>query len=106
MQQNNGDDDDWGEDFSEEAVKQRMEELSGAAKGLALTDDLEKTDKDRMDIIYKLVKVSCQVSFSVDYTMFRVDKKNILKKMKRACRLDFIFTTFFFFSNVWVTVFA
>jgi len=50
------DDDDWGEDFSEEAVKQRMEELSGAAKGLALTDDLEKTDKDRMDILYKLIK--------------------------------------------------
>jgi len=50
------DDDDWGEDFSEEAVKQRMEELSGAAKGLALTDDLEKTEKDKMDIIYKLVK--------------------------------------------------
>ena len=62
VQQNNCDDDDWGEDFSEEAVKQRMEELSGAAKGLALTDDLEKTDKDRMDIVYKLVKVSLRLS--------------------------------------------
>ncbi|KAK7103689.1 eukaryotic translation initiation factor 5-like [Littorina saxatilis] len=55
-EQNKADDDDWGEDFSEEAVKQRMEELSGAAKGLALTDDLEKTDKDRMDILYTLIK--------------------------------------------------
>ena len=62
QQHNNGDeDDDWGEDFSEEAVKQRMEELSGAALGLALTDDLEKTDKDRMDIVYKLIKVSCYI---------------------------------------------
>lgn len=51
-------DDDWGDEVSEEAVKQRMEELSGAAKGLALTDDLEKTDKDRLDIVYQLVKVS------------------------------------------------
>ncbi|PVD25900.1 hypothetical protein C0Q70_13564 [Pomacea canaliculata] len=49
-------DDDWGDEVSEEAVKQRMEELSGAAKGLALTDDLEKTDKDRLDIVYQLVK--------------------------------------------------
>ena len=57
QQLDGGDDDDWGEDFSEEAVKQRMDELSGAAKGLALTDDLEKTDKDRMDILYKLIKV-------------------------------------------------
>ncbi|XP_076441785.1 eukaryotic translation initiation factor 5-like [Babylonia areolata] len=55
-EQNDGDDDDWGEDISEEAVRQRMDELSGAAKGLALTDDLEKTDKDRMDIVYKLIK--------------------------------------------------
>ncbi|KAL8599509.1 hypothetical protein ACOMHN_066908 [Nucella lapillus] len=55
-EQTDGDDDDWGEDISEAAVKQRMDELSGAAKGLALTGDLEKTDKDRMDIVYKLIK--------------------------------------------------
>lgn len=58
MQNAEAADDDWGDEVSEEAVKQRMEELSGAAKGLALTDDLEKTDKDRLDIVYQLVKVS------------------------------------------------
>lgn len=68
VQQNKADDDDWGEDFSEEAVKQRMEELSGAAKGLALTDDLEKTDKDRMDILYTLIKVSAQSSISARHS--------------------------------------
>lgn len=50
------DDDDWGEDFSEDAVKQRMEELSEAAKQMALTDDLEKTVEERLNIFYHFVK--------------------------------------------------
>ncbi|KAL5008882.1 hypothetical protein ScPMuIL_014463 [Solemya velum] len=50
------DDDDWGEDFSEDAVKQRMEELSDAAKGLAMTDDLEKSPQERLDMFFQFVK--------------------------------------------------
>lgn len=45
-------DDDWGEDFSEEAVKKRMEELSDAAKQMAFTDDLEKTQEERLNKLY------------------------------------------------------
>ncbi|CAL1536946.1 unnamed protein product [Lymnaea stagnalis] len=51
------DDDDWGDDFTEEAIKQRMEELSDAAKGLAFTDDLEKSAEDRLNMIYELIKI-------------------------------------------------
>ncbi|XP_013397528.1 eukaryotic translation initiation factor 5 [Lingula anatina] len=51
-----GDDADWGEDVSEEAVKKRMEELSTAAQTLALTEDLEKTPKERADLFYSFVK--------------------------------------------------
>ncbi|XP_063426549.1 eukaryotic translation initiation factor 5-like [Mytilus trossulus] len=50
------DDEDWGEDFSEDAVKQRMEELSEAAKQMAFTDDLEKTIEERLNIFYHFVK--------------------------------------------------
>lgn len=50
-------DDDWGEDFSEEAVKKRMEELSDAAKQMAFTDDLEKTQEERLNMFYKFVEV-------------------------------------------------
>lgn len=50
------DDEDWGEDFSEDAVKQRMEELSDAAKNMAFTDDLEKSQEERMDILYRFIK--------------------------------------------------
>lgn len=50
------DDDDWGEDTSEAAVQKRMLELSDAAKTLALSEDVEKTPQERIDIFYTLVK--------------------------------------------------
>ena len=53
------DDDDveWGEDTSEAAVKQRMKDLSDAAKNLAVSDDIEKTPQERIDMFYSYVKV-------------------------------------------------
>lgn len=51
------DDDDWGDDFTDEAIKQRMDELSDAAKGLAFTDDLEKSAEDRLNMVYETIKV-------------------------------------------------
>ncbi|XP_011674971.1 eukaryotic translation initiation factor 5-like [Strongylocentrotus purpuratus] len=53
-----GDDDDeeWSVDTSEEAIRERMGDLSGGAKGLTLNDDLEKTGQERLDIFYKFVK--------------------------------------------------
>lgn len=49
------DDDDWG-DVSEDAVKQRMQELTSAARNLAINDDLEKTPQERMDMLYEFIK--------------------------------------------------
>ncbi|XP_055879053.1 eukaryotic translation initiation factor 5-like [Biomphalaria glabrata] len=56
-QKGDDDDEDWGDDFTEEAIKQRMEELSDAAKGLAFTDDLEKSAEERLNIIYEKIKI-------------------------------------------------
>jgi len=53
----NDDDEDWGDDFSEEAIKKRMEELSDAAKGLAFTDDLDKSAEERLNMVYDLLKL-------------------------------------------------
>ncbi|KAK3792334.1 hypothetical protein RRG08_046643 [Elysia crispata] len=53
------DDDGWGDDdqFTEEAIKKRREELSNAAKGLAFTDDLEKSAEERLNMIYEMIKL-------------------------------------------------
>lgn len=52
----NEDEDDWGEDVSEEAVAKRMQELTDAAKIMAMSDDLEKTANERMNLFYAFVK--------------------------------------------------
>lgn len=53
----NGDDDtEWAVDVSEEAVRARQQDLTDGAKNMTISDDLEKTEKERMDIFYLLVK--------------------------------------------------
>lgn len=57
---NNGASDDdqteWAVDVSEEAVRARMLDLTDGAKNMTINDDLEKSEKERMDIIYNMVK--------------------------------------------------
>lgn len=50
-------DDDWGEDTTEEAQRRRMDEISDHAKVLTLTDDLERTVEERVNILFDFVKV-------------------------------------------------
>ncbi|KAH8859014.1 Eukaryotic translation initiation factor 5 [Schistosoma japonicum] len=47
------DDEDWLEDTTEEARRQRINALSAMAKSLALCDDVERSENDRADIFYK-----------------------------------------------------
>lgn len=54
-----GDDDDdttWSADVSEEAVRARMHDLTDGAKTMTISDDLEKTEKERVDLFYEFVK--------------------------------------------------
>lgn len=50
------DEDDWAVDVSEAAVKARMEDLTSGVKGLTISQDLEKTPKERADLFYAYVK--------------------------------------------------
>ncbi|XP_063993985.1 eukaryotic translation initiation factor 5 [Diachasmimorpha longicaudata] len=50
------DDAEWAVDVSEEAVRARLQDLTDGAKGMTISEDLEKSEKERMDIFYKLVK--------------------------------------------------
>ncbi|XP_034941728.1 eukaryotic translation initiation factor 5 [Chelonus insularis] len=46
----------WAVDVSEEAVRARLQDLTDGAKGMTISEDLDKSEKERMDIFYKLVK--------------------------------------------------
>jgi len=50
------DDEDWGEDVSEEAVKKRMKDLTSGVANLAMNDDLEKTETERINLFHDFVK--------------------------------------------------
>jgi len=62
----NGEDDwgedevDWGEDTSEDAVRKRMEALSGGLGGLVIDNDLEKPEVERINIFHQFVKQKIQ----------------------------------------------
>lgn len=53
-----GDDDDaeWTTDVSKEAVKKRMKELTSGVKGLAMDDDMEKSEGERVNILHDFIK--------------------------------------------------
>ena len=59
MQQNDDEDDDedWGEDLSADAVNKRMLELTDAAKGMTMSEDMEKPLAERVNLFYEFVKV-------------------------------------------------
>ncbi|KAH0520859.1 Eukaryotic translation initiation factor 5 [Microtus ochrogaster] len=48
--------DDWGEDTTEEAQRRRMDGISDHAKVLTLSDDLERTVEERVNILFGFVK--------------------------------------------------
>lgn len=56
-QDGDDDDEDWAEETTEEAQRRRMEEISDHAKGLTLSEDLEKSLEERVNIFYSFVKV-------------------------------------------------
>ena len=49
-----------------------MKELTDAAKNMAMSEDLEKTANERMDLFYEFVKV-CQVLFNIQNIWLFID---------------------------------
>ena len=48
--------DDWAVDVSDEAVKERMKELTGGVKGLTVSNDIEKSPSQRLEIFFEYCK--------------------------------------------------
>lgn len=71
------DDDDWSVDVSEDAVRRRQQALSDGVKGLTVSDDLEKPEKDRMDIFYKYLQSKIKSAGN------KLDDKELLSEAER-----------------------
>lgn len=49
-------DDGWSVDVSKEAIRARLQDLTDGAKGMTISDDYDKSEKERIDLFYELVK--------------------------------------------------
>lgn len=58
------DDDDttWTADVSEAAVRARMLDLTDGAKTMTISDDSEKSEKERLDLFYEFMKKRCDAN--------------------------------------------
>jgi len=50
------DDDDWGLDVSEQAVKERQKNLTAGVKSLTVSNDIEKTQGERLEVFFEYCK--------------------------------------------------
>jgi translation initiation factor 5 len=74
------DDDDWAVDVSEAAVRARQQDLSDGVKSLAVTEDTEKPEKDRMDIFYKFLELKIN---GLKAGTCKLDDKEVLTEAER-----------------------
>lgn len=58
------DDDIWETDVSDAAVKQRMKALTSGIKGLAMDDDVEKSEHVRVNILHDYIKAKLEAAGS------------------------------------------
>ena len=69
----------WSVDVDAAAVKQRMKELTSGVKGLAMDDDLEKSEVDRINILHDFV----QEKLKGEQKLEVADEKAILAEAER-----------------------
>ncbi|XP_013104738.2 eukaryotic translation initiation factor 5 [Stomoxys calcitrans] len=58
LQNKTGDEDadEWSVDVSKEAIRARLQDLTDGAKSMTISDDYDKSEKERIDIFYEIVK--------------------------------------------------
>merc|ERR1719412_3379572 len=69
---------EWLTDVSEKAVEERMKDLSMGVKSLAMDNDMEKSEKKKMDIFHKYVNGKKQGG-----KLTQTDEKEILTEAER-----------------------
>lgn len=56
----NDDDEEWSTDVTAEAIKERMKDLSSGVKGLAMDDDMEKPESERINIFHAFLQIKAE----------------------------------------------
>jgi len=100
---NNEDDDDddaqWSTEVSEEAVRARMQDLSEGAKNITISEDTEKTEKQRMDIFYEYVKKRRDAG-DLDNIQVHKEVHNEAKRLEVTQKAPLILAELLFSANL------
>ncbi|RZC37619.1 eukaryotic translation initiation factor 5, partial [Asbolus verrucosus] len=93
------DDTEWAADVSEEAVRARMQDLTDGAKHMTINDDLEKSEKERMDIFYELVK-SKRDAGQLDNAQVRKELYNEAERLEIKTKVPLVLAEVLFDQNM------
>lgn len=55
-------DEEWSLDVSEQAMKERQKDLTAGVKNLTVSNDIEKTQSERLEVFFEYCKVSVLIS--------------------------------------------
>lgn len=86
-------------DVSEEAVRLRMQDLTDGAKNMTINDDLEKTEKERMDILYNLIK-SKKEAESLDSAQVQKELVNEAERLEIKTKAPLILAELLYDQNI------
>lgn len=96
------DDDDqtqWAVDVSEDAVRARMQDLTDGAKNMTISDDLEKSEKERMDIIYNMVKAKRDAD-SLESAQCQKEIVNEAERLEIKSKVPLVLAELLFDQNI------
>lgn len=97
-----GDDDDdvnWTVDTSVEAVRARMQDLTDGAKNMTVSDDIDKTEKERLDIFYELVKKERDAG-TLDNAQTRKELATEAKRLDIQAKAPLVLAELLFTANI------
>ena len=78
-----GDDEEnvtWATDVSEDAVRERMTELSMGVKALAVDDDIEKSEPEKLNILFTFAKKALEKGKYISKKIMLPDDMSVLTK--------------------------
>ncbi|KAF5287577.1 hypothetical protein FQA39_LY15854 [Lamprigera yunnana] len=95
----NEDDTEWAVDVSDEAVRARMQDLTDGAKNITISDDLEKPEKERIDLLYEMVKAKRDAGL-LDSTQAQKELVNEAERLDIKTKTPLILAELLFDQNI------
>lgn len=89
----------WSVDLSEAAVRARMQDITDCARNMTISDDTEKTEKERLDLFYEFVKRRVD-SKQLDNVQVHKELANEADRLDIALKAPLVLAELLFSANI------